>query len=234
VRGVIGAGNRALDRGSLEASQGGPELLIGAAIDSPAHGAKKSVKGEGDQAVARGVGLMIASHQLDVDVLVERARKALTGGRQNTPPSPIIGYEPESAILGRVAESKHGHLLEPFIEEDGARRCSAACDDGHTEKVDPYVSPGKLSRGKPQDLAGNRARCIGTQVRHCRADIFALDVVGFPAHGGRVGCGANRRRSKNVGSDSRASFFLRNGQCEGYYAILGDSIRRHTSQFRAR
>src|SRR5437660_5986592 len=85
---------------------------------------------------------MVAVHQLDVDVLVERPRKAFTRGRENPPAGLIISDEPESTVFRRITQPKYRDRLEPPVEKYDARRRSAACDDCHGEKVDPHVSPG--------------------------------------------------------------------------------------------
>jgi len=96
-------------------------------------------------------------HQLDVDVLVERPRQTLTRGGKDAPPRSIVRHEPQGPVFGRIAEPKHRNRLEPHVEEGGARRSSAAGDDGHVEKVDLHLGPGKLPRAQPEDLAGNPA-----------------------------------------------------------------------------
>lgn len=75
------------------------------------------------------------------------------------------------------------------------------------------MGPGKLPGAEPQDLSGDCARRIGTEVRHRRADVFAIDEVGPRSHGRGIRGRSDRRRSKHVGADTDASFLLRNGRC---------------------
>src|SRR5512140_1305593 len=74
-----------LERGVLQSSECGAELLVGAAVDTSSDGAKKRMKRERDRSVGGGARLFIAAPQLDVNVLVEGAREAIAGVWEDAP-----------------------------------------------------------------------------------------------------------------------------------------------------
>src|SRR5215468_10900924 len=79
------------------------------------------MKRERHYAVAGFVGFVVASHQLDVDVLVERARQSVTRARQDAPASTVARGVRDGRLIGCVAESKERKLLERAVEQHRSR-----------------------------------------------------------------------------------------------------------------
>jgi hypothetical protein len=76
-----------------------------------------------------------SAKQLDVDVLIEGAGKAIAGTRDHAPPSPVrIGERDDSVVRG-IAQPKQRQRLERPVESDRSCRTSTARDDSHLGKV---------------------------------------------------------------------------------------------------
>src|SRR5688500_15877 len=73
--------------------------------------------------------------ELDVYVLIERAREPLARTRQNTPPSTRWRLVRDGGVLGGVTESEEWERLERAIEDDRSCGGSASCRERHGDKV---------------------------------------------------------------------------------------------------
>src|SRR4051812_41454989 len=120
-----------LDGRPLEACQGSTKLLIGTPIDPSSHGAQERVERERDHAISRSARFLVAVHEFDVDVLIERSRKPLARRREDSPTGMIVAHECQRAVFGGVAQPKYGNRLEPLVEKGSARGSAPAGNDGH-------------------------------------------------------------------------------------------------------
>ena len=98
--------------GALEPGQRRSQLLVGAAVNAPPHGAQEGVKRERQRAVGGGTRLVKAPREFDVDVLVERTRNPLSGRGEHAPASAEVRREIDGRVVGGIAEPEERKRLE--------------------------------------------------------------------------------------------------------------------------
>ena len=132
------------ERRPLEPGERAAQLLVRAPVHAAPHGAKEGMQGEGQHAVGGSAGLVIAPHQLHVNVLVEGPGKPLARRRQDAPPPTASGGVADRDFFTRVAESEERQGLERAIENDGARELPpSGCGTHSAMKVGPAVKRSK-------------------------------------------------------------------------------------------
>src|SRR5688500_5280298 len=104
-----------LKRGSLEPGEGRTELLIRPTVYPAADRPQERMEGERDHAVVRARRFVIAVEQLDVDVLIKRARDAVIGAGDDTPSPPGSGGIDEGGIVGRIRSGRTELLIRPTV-----------------------------------------------------------------------------------------------------------------------
>ena len=117
-----------LQHRALEPRERAAKLLVRSSVDLTADRAKEGVERERHDAVGRLAGLLVAAHQLDVDVLIERAGQVgRPGSRARASVRRRVDVR-DRRLVGGVAETKERKLLERAIEQHGradARRFTA-------------------------------------------------------------------------------------------------------------
>src|SRR5262245_8534023 len=89
------------------------------------------MKSERQDAVGGLVCFVEAPHQLDVDVLIERARQSVAGTGENAPASAVACGVRNRRFIGCIAESKERKLLERTVEQYRSRVETPLLDDRH-------------------------------------------------------------------------------------------------------
>ncbi len=99
---------------------------------------------EGHHAVGRGVGLVVAVQQLDVDVLVEGAGEPVARGGEDAPAPAVPMRERDRRVLGGgIAEPEEWECLQRPVQQDRTGSRSAPRRDTHAVKVRGVPDGGK-------------------------------------------------------------------------------------------
>src|SRR5437868_12971186 len=101
---------------------------------------------ERDRAVDRLTCFVEAMHQLDLDILVERAGQAIAGTWKHAPASAIVRRTTDGGIIRGVAQAEQGQTLQRPIEQNDARRDASPRGEAHVSESDAAPGDGQGSR----------------------------------------------------------------------------------------
>jgi hypothetical protein len=93
------------------------------------------MQGEADDTIFRRPCFVVAMQELDVDILIERARQAISRTRKNAPTAAALGRVGDRGVLGGIAEAENGKRFQRTIEDDSTRRYSPTGHVSHAERI---------------------------------------------------------------------------------------------------
>jgi len=86
---------------------------------------------ESDATISGRPSFAVSVEQFDIDVLIERAGKAISGGWDDAPAPAILAGKRDGRIICRIAQAKQREFLERSIEYYSANRRAPTRSESH-------------------------------------------------------------------------------------------------------
>src|SRR5438309_7452958 len=108
-------------------------------------------------------------HQLDVNILIERAGKAIARTWEDAPSATVIRGAGDGAVVRRIAQSKKRQPLQRTIKQNDTRRDASTRGEAHVWESDETPNGGQAEARRNdalrerQDLSVHGTRVIAAQ-----------------------------------------------------------------------